>query len=57
MYPPGERYSTRNGLERALAAGRNVEQWLGTRRQGDNRILRWLSIEHLKDTPSARPRV
>lgn len=46
---PGERYLTRNGLERALAAGRNVEQWLGERREGDGRVLQWLSIEHGKD--------
>ena len=49
MYPPGERYLTRSGLERALAAGRNVEQWLGVRREGDGCILKWLSIEHRKD--------
>jgi len=39
------RYLTPNGLERSLAAGRTVEQWLGVRREGDLRVLKWLSIE------------
>jgi hypothetical protein len=46
---PGQRYLTSNGLERALAAGRNVEQWLGVRREAETRVLRWLAIEHRRD--------
>jgi hypothetical protein len=39
------RYLTPSGLERSLAAGRTVEQWLGVRREGDFCVLKWLSIE------------
>lgn len=52
MDHPGElkyRYLTPNGLERALVAGRTVEQWLGARREGELRVLKWLSIERERD--------
>src|SRR5215468_8290149 len=45
---PGERYLSRDGLDRALSAGRTVEQWLGVRFEEDNRVLKWLSIEKNK---------
>jgi hypothetical protein len=41
-------YLTRNGLERALEQGRTVEQWLGTRVEGGDGVLKWLSIERLR---------
>jgi hypothetical protein len=49
---PGEmkyRYLTPSGLERALASGRIVEQWLGARREDDFRVIKWLSIERDRD--------
>jgi hypothetical protein len=44
-----DRYLTRDALDRALAAGRDVEQWLGPRKEGDLTLLRWLTIEHEAD--------
>ncbi len=44
-----DRYLTQNGLERALTQGRSVEQWLGVRREGHFRVLKWLSIERHRD--------
>ena len=44
-----QRYLTPSGLERALIAGRTVEQWLGARSEGDFRVLKWLSIERERD--------
>jgi hypothetical protein len=41
---------TPSGLERARAAGRTVEQWLGARRREDDfRVIKWLSIERDRD--------
>jgi len=44
-----DRYLTRNGLERSLAAGRTVEHWFGVRREGDVCVLKWLNIERARD--------
>ena len=52
MDHPGElkyRYLTPNALERSLVAGRTVEQWLGARREGDEWVLEWVSIERERD--------
>ena len=49
MVPAGERYLTRNALDRALSAGRDVEHWLGARKEGGLPVLRWLNIEHQRD--------
>lgn len=40
-----DRYITKSGIERSLAAGEAVEQWLGTGQEGGRTTIRWMRID------------
>ena len=41
-------YLSQNALARCLEQGRTVEQWLGTRVERGDEVLKWASIERLR---------